>query len=148
MKEIGKELSRQFFDTVNQFNKFDHASRNFGTDVILSLSEIHLIDFIGDHYGCCANDAAEGLGITKGAVSQTLKSLLKLNFIERKPDKNNKSRFLLFLTDKGKTAYTEHKKYHENIESKITAILSNFTNDDCDKTLYFLKELENIFRNA
>lgn len=140
------QFARQFFDMVHQFEQFDRVARRFGTETVLSLAEIHLIDYIGDHEGCCGNDVAEGLGISKGAVSQTLQNLLKLNLVARKPDEKNKSRLLLSLTLSGQTAYREHKKFHARIDRHLASLLSDFTDNDYEKILNLLKQLQYFFK--
>ena len=71
-----KELARAFFNANQRFSQMDSKARYFGTAHRLSLAEIHLIDYIGYHTECFANDIARDLGVTKGAVSQTMRRLV------------------------------------------------------------------------
>ena len=79
--------------------KLDQMPKKFGTDKDLSHSEIHLIEIIGDNQNQSVTDLAGLLGITKGAVSQSLKRLEKKGFTRKSPDPANLSRILKALTD-------------------------------------------------
>lgn len=57
--------------------KLDQMPKQFGTGRDLSHTEIHLIEIIGDNKDLGVTDIARLIGVTKGAVSQTLKRLEK-----------------------------------------------------------------------
>ncbi|KGM97832.1 hypothetical protein Z968_02205 [Clostridium novyi A str. 4552] len=141
-KEIIKKLPRQFLDTVEQFNITDKQARNFGTDIKLHLSEIHLIQYIGNNYKVHISEIARGLNITKGAVSQMVKKLEKKGCVEKILDSENRSRTIISLTSKGKSAYMEHEKYHEKIDKLILGLLKDYSESEILAVEKFLKGME------
>ena len=148
MNDISKpqeeELSRKLLNLILRFNEYDRKTRNFGTDTVLHLSEIHLIEFIGDHGGFCVSEIARETGVTKGAVSQTLKRLERKRFVLKPADPENRSRRVVFLTEKGRTAYAGHRKYHEQINLLVSRSLVEKTQEEIDIIYDFLDRLERL----
>ena len=138
------ELPRKLLNVIARFNESDRKARNFGTDTVLHLSEIHLIEFIGDHGGLCVSEIARSTGVTKGAVSQTLKRLERKDFVVKSPDPENHSRTVVSLTEKGRTAYREHGKYHERIASLISRCLGESTPEEVRTVCDFLDRLSKL----
>ena len=60
---------------VRRTAELENRPWHFGTSETLYRSEMFLIELIGEQEGISVTDAAHHLGITKGAVSQTLKKL-------------------------------------------------------------------------
>src|SRR5271157_3776865 len=68
-------LIAKFSRVSKLWQQLDSKPRKFGTENDLSGSEIHLIEVVGQNEGLSVTDLAKRLGITKGAISQTLKKL-------------------------------------------------------------------------
>jgi DNA-binding MarR family transcriptional regulator len=100
-------------------------------------SEIHLMKLIA--IGQCANATAMAvaLGVTKGAVSQTLSRLEKKNIIVKANDVYNKNGLIISFTDFGKTILkkfdekrtgrgSEYEKYLNNLPVQDQAVIETF----------------------
>lgn len=121
----------------------EQAPRPFGTDELLTSTEIHLVEVIGDHNETLGvTDLAGRLGVTKGAVSQTLKKLEKKALTTKSPDPENSSRSIVSLTTKGKTAFYAHRHWHETMDGGIEAYFSNLDQDRIDFIMEFLGKVE------
>lgn len=121
---------------IEKFFEVDKKTRYYGTGKPLFHSEIHMIKAIKENEGIHITGLAEILGITKGAVSQTVIKLEKKGLIVKERDINNYSKYLLTLTPLGKVAYINHLKFHRNYEQLLTSIL----NGKSDENINFLKE--------
>lgn len=137
-------LPRKLLNIINRFNEIDKKARNFGTDMVLHLSEIHLIEFIGDNAGLSISEIARKKNITKGAVSQTLIRLEGKGLVVKALNPENKSQAVISLTKKGWTAYCEHKKYHENINKIILSCIQGKSEEEINTIYTFLEQLENF----
>lgn len=84
-----------------------------------------------------ATEIAKQLGLTKGAVSQTLTRLEKKNIILKTKDPYKKNELTLSLTDFGKKAYelcqssqasfiAAHEGYLAKLNSKEKEVILNF----------------------
>ncbi len=124
--------------------QLDRSPKQFGTDELLSHSEIHLIEIIGDHEGLSVTDIGNCLGITKGAVSQSLKKLEHKGYSAKKTDPDNLSRSIVSLTAKGQTAYWAHKHWHETMDGGFSHYLKSLTDDELRVIMNFLTRTEDF----
>jgi DNA-binding MarR family transcriptional regulator len=77
-------------------------------------AEIHLIREIRRHDGSFNRMLDRQLGVTCGAVSQILSKLNRKGMIREEKDPKNQSRLLIYLTEKGETAYQSHENLHRH----------------------------------
>ncbi len=128
-------LSWKLFDENREENFY-------GTDALLYEAEIHMIMFIKDFPGLHVSALAEKIGVTKGAVSQTVMKLVRKGMVEKVKDPQNHSRILLQLTSKGEIAYFEHKKYHQEFDRMVDTLMADASDDQIDFLKKFLNDLE------
>ena len=125
----------------------EKTPRSFGTDEMLSASEIHLIEMIGDYEeNCSVTELAKSRGITKGAVSQCLKKLEKKGLSFKVDDPNNMSKCIVKLTSKGKTAYYAHRYWHEKIDGGFEEYCKNLEEDKISFLVEFMERVEDFLR--
>lgn len=136
-----QKVGYEILNTVIKFMSIDKITRNFGTDMPIYHSEIHMISSIAKHPGIHIGGLADHLGITKGAVSEVVKKLERKKLVIKETDKHNLSKLSIFLTEKGKTAYKNHMKYHEIIDKIVEDELKNASNNDVRFLNTFLKGL-------
>jgi DNA-binding MarR family transcriptional regulator len=104
----------EFSDTnltliINQFI-FTERKKIFAFEgVSLYPSEIHLLLVINRDQPVNATRIADKLGITKGAVSQTITRLQKKGIIIKENDPHNKNELILSLTSLGRRAFDNIK---------------------------------------
>lgn len=111
------KLHEKFFRLITLAGDLEKKPRPYGTDEMLTSAEIHLIELIGDrNESLGVTEMAEILGVTKGAVSQTLKRLEKKELCIKEADPDNGSRVIVRLTNKGKTAFFAHRHWHETMD--------------------------------
>ena len=136
-------VHRKFERLVALSVQIDRVPRTFGTDELLTSSEIHLIEVIGDQRETFSvTDLSKYLGVTKGAVSQNLKKLGNKGLINKHDDPQNLSRAIVRLTNKGKTAYYAHKHWHEAMDGGYQAYFSNLEPEKIDFLLDFMSKVE------
>lgn len=87
-------------------------SLSFGTGKLLHTREIHTIQAIGRFPGVNVTRLAERMGVTKGAVSQTISKLVKKGLVRKRQIFGNKKEVVLELTDMGWVGFKNHEKFH------------------------------------
>lgn len=97
---------------AQRYMELERRPRRFSSGLELSSSELHLLEVIGDRPGNSVTALADWFGISKGAVSQTLKRLIKKDLVIRETDSENLSRLCLRLSPAGMTLFAEHKEWH------------------------------------
>ena len=136
-------IHEKFNRIVELAVQIDQMPRAYGTDELLTSSEIHLIEVIGDQQETFSvTDVARYLGITKGAVSQNLKKLETKGLTTKQDDPENLSRSIVRLTSKGKTAYYAHKHWHETMDGGYQAYFSQLAQEKIEFLLEFMSKVE------
>jgi DNA-binding MarR family transcriptional regulator len=102
-----------FTRILHLYSVIDKRPKDFGTGDLLYVSEIHAIHAIASNPEINLTQLAELSGVTKGAISQTVKRLVSKRYIARYRVKNRKE-VNLRLSDKG---YLINQHY-ENFEKE------------------------------
>ena len=139
----------EFTDLMTRlFNKAALIERepvDTGDGVLLHTSEIHLIDMAGRFPESSMTALALRLGITKGALSQTVKKLEEKGYVERiRPDGNNKTMHIR-LTGTGMRAFGWHRAYHAVVNRRIALQVAGLGRNEMDAIRTMLRGLEKIF---
>jgi len=130
-------LSEQVMHLINTVLFLEKRNIFIYKNVKLFPSEIHLMKLIA--MGQCANATAMAvaLGVTKGAVSQTISRLEKKNIVIKANDINNKNGLIISFTDLGKTIMKKfrekrtrstlaYEKYLDNLSVQDKAVIQEF----------------------
>lgn len=136
-------VHEKFNRIVALAEQIDKVPRKFGTGELLTSSEIHLIEVIGDQQETLSvTDLSKHVGVTKGAVSQNLKKLEYKGLITKEDDPDNLSRSIVKLTTKGKTAYYAHKHWHEKMDGGYMTYFSQLEQSKIDFLIEFMSIVE------
>ena len=90
-------------------------------------------------------DLAELLHISPAAVANSLKSLEKGGYIQRKPSQGDARRNLVTLTEKGSAAVKECDRVFERVSARM---LEGFSQEERDQLMAFRRRmLDNLMRH-
>jgi DNA-binding MarR family transcriptional regulator len=107
-------------------------------------SEVHVMLVMGEKRATNATRMAERLGVTKGAVSQTLTRLEKKGVLTKTKDPYNKNELTLTFTPFGAEAFQYYSaRVAENLE-KHDRHLEQFTDDEKAAIQRFLIEVDTV----
>lgn len=127
---------------------FLERKRNFKFEGIsLYPSEIHLMLETKGEQAVNATKIADKLGITKGAVSQTLTRLEKKGIVKKIKDPNYKNELSIFLTPLGKRAYDQYQILYNAITKHFYSIFSQYTEDEQKLIKRFLSDIEDTVKS-
>ena len=101
-----------FDHVVTRSGSVHSTASDFGTGVPLYKAEIHTIRAIGENPRINVTKLAEHMGVTKGAVSQTINKLARKKLVRRTHAHDNAKEILLELTDIGWTGFHNHEQFH------------------------------------
>ena len=129
--ETFHSLDAKIKKLVMRYQKLERLPRRFSNGMALTSSEIHLFETIGDLPGISVTELARRHGISKGAVSQTLKRLDAKSMIEREIDPQNQSRIRLKLNEMGEKMHREHKDWHEKrLDGGLMDLMNELTEEE------------------
>jgi DNA-binding MarR family transcriptional regulator len=139
-------LIGKFAKVAKLWQQLDKQPRQFGTGENLSGPEIHVIEVIGQNEGLSVTALANRLGVTKGAVSQTLKKMESKELVSRDVDPSNSSRVTLSLSTKGKIAFYAHLHWHETVDGGFRDFFMSLPDDKIKFLEDFLTSFEQFLK--
>jgi len=89
-----------FLKILHLYSVISRKPVDYGTGDLLYFTEIHTISVVGKNREVNMTRLAEMMGVTKGAISQTVKKLVNKNLI-LKTNITNRKEVNLKLSDKG-----------------------------------------------
>lgn len=104
-------------------------------------SEIHLMEVIAGDRTINAKSMANKLGISKGAVSQTLSRLKKKGIVNKVRDNNNKNELTAHFTELGKKAVEQHHNMRASLQKEYLKYLDSISGEDKQVIKDFLKHI-------
>jgi DNA-binding MarR family transcriptional regulator len=116
---ISAEIPEQFERIVNKYNSLEESPLDYGCGEDLYPSEIHVVEAIGKHPEVHMAELARILGVTRGAIQQTVGRLVNKGLVEKFMDEGNRKKVYLELTAKGNTAFDGHEAYHAELSASL-----------------------------
>lgn len=144
MKELSQQIHDQIGHVVNKILFKEKRRIIRFKEISLYPSEVHLILEIVQNRDTNATRIAEALGLTKGAVSQTLTRLEKKGILTKTKDPYNKNELTLSLTPMGQEACALCLEIRDSFARAQEDFIS--TLDPVEKTavLKFLKHMDRV----
>lgn len=95
------EMVRLFQSILHVYTLFEKQPINFGTGSKVYVTEIQTVSVIGENPNANMTQLAEIMGVTRGAISQTVRKLITKKLVVRIHSRNQKE-INLALTDFGR----------------------------------------------
>lgn len=138
------------FETINTFlvdiwgciNKIEERSLATGLDESISITEIHIIDKIGDCPPRRMSEVARLLGVTLATLTVACDKLESKDLVMRTRDTRDKRVVNISLTARGRAVYEYHQQFHRRM---IEAALENFTPEETAVLASSLLKLQRFF---
>ena len=124
-----QSLVEQFLKILHLYSVISRKPKDYGTGDKLYLAEIHTITMVGKNTEINMTRLAEIMGVTKGAISQTIRKLLSKGYIIKKNLVNRKE-YSLQLSDKGMKVFNEHQSFLQELFNFAAALYDNATPAD------------------
>jgi DNA-binding MarR family transcriptional regulator len=103
-----------FLKILHLYSIIGRKPKDYGTGDLLYFAEIHTITMVGKNKEINMTQLAELMGVTKGAISQTIRKLVTKKYI-MKSNTNNRKEINLRLSDKGQKVYNGQKSFQEEV---------------------------------
>ena len=145
MVNIDWENDRIVFTPTNLYMEYILLSYNNFLkenldDVQITYGELTYIYNIKFYPGISQRELAETLFVSEANIAKMVKKLVNKGLVEKRKDENNKSRNILFLTDKGEEVFIKINVLTCGWERKITKKLSNEKYFEFKEILYELSK--------
>ena len=113
-------------------------------EISLLPSEVHLMLMVKNDRNTNATEIAKQLGLTKGAVSQTIARLERKDILRKTKDPYKKNELTLSLTDVGKKACKQCQSMQTSFIKANEAYLEKLSAKEKETILGFLQNAESI----
>ena len=140
-KNHRQNVSYAVLKLVMRYIEIDHWVQNYGTDVPIYRSEIHIVSAVAENPGIHVRGLAELLKIATPSVSEAVRKLEKKGLIRKEVSPGNQSRLALYVTKKGELAHEEHRKYHKILETMAEEELAGASDEQVAFVTGFLQNL-------
>lgn len=106
-------------------------------------SEVHCIEYIGNHTDANVTKMAESMYMTRGAISKITKKLIDKQLIESYQKADNKKEIYFKLTEKGLQIQQVHDQLHQEFEERDQVVFEQVTDEQFDRMLHFIERYSN-----
>ncbi|SEU28861.1 DNA-binding transcriptional regulator, MarR family [Lacrimispora sphenoides] len=138
MNKNANQIIEQILTIVNRSNIKDFSTSTFYNGLTkevsvydnlqgLSLSELHVIAYIGSNEFTNATDISLGTSITKGGISKITNRLVTKKLIVCDFKAGNKKEKYYALTKAGKEVFLLHEQFHQESLNKLIKLISSFS---------------------
>ncbi|MDH6365702.1 DNA-binding MarR family transcriptional regulator [Enterococcus sp. PF1-24] len=123
-------------------NLLDNCENEELKVVIQNLTVIvfHILDAIGQQEPINSINISKLTAIPKGTVSKNISKLLAMDLITKSQLPNNKKESIFHLTALGRALFELHKETHQQLEEKVSALLSKYTQAELQLVIRFLAD--------
>ena len=142
------EKKNQIQETISLIMKYNRQMyeygkdfRSYGTDKMLRVDQMSIINLIGDNPKCNLKLIAQSTDSNISTVSLQVARLVKLGLLEKHRSSMNQREIVLSLSGEGMKAYEFHKKLDQNWSDTVESLLSGNTKEELAVINAFLHQL-------
>ncbi|MBI5843059.1 MAG: MarR family transcriptional regulator [Deltaproteobacteria bacterium] len=147
MKTPLEKLLNCISDVANRLIFLEKKFIHRHGDLRLHPSEIHLMQVIENDPQMNAGEMARALGVTTGAVSQTLSRLEKKGVVIKFKDRDRKNELTARFTIKGKEALEGFRSSRAEEWRNFSAYLESLSEEDQERISGFLARWNGFLKN-
>ena len=135
-------INEFFVDIWDRINKIEETKLTAGLDENISITEVHIIDKIGDRPPQRMSEIAAALGVTLATLTVACDKLEAKDLVVRTRSTRDKRVVNVSLTPRGYAVYEYHKQFHDRM---IAAALQDLTREEIDVLVSSLLKLQRFF---
>jgi DNA-binding MarR family transcriptional regulator len=109
-----QKLIDQFLNILHLYSVINRKPKDYGTGDLLFFTEIHTISMVGKNREINMTRLADLMGVTRGAISQTIRKLVGKGLIV-KSNTTNRKEVNLRLSEKGMIVYRGQESFQNEI---------------------------------
>jgi Transcriptional regulators len=140
--------SNVLYEFVDLFINYENTARDYGSDELLSMNDVHMLSAIDNSPGILSTELALSRHRSKSFVSQVINKLETLGYIVKVPQAEDNKKKQLFVTAKGKKLSQAHVSFDEKTLIKTYNYLRRDCTDDEIETFYKVMKVYNNIMNA
>lgn len=141
--DITSTLNEVLVKLFRDINNIEEQAVKTGEFKELTVNDMHVIEAIDIHEPRNMTSVARTLMVTTGTLTISVNGLVKKGFVERTRSEEDRRVVLISLTEKGRKAFAQHERFHQNMIANVIADLSSQEQEVLQKALV---NLNSFFR--
>ena len=121
--DINSTLNEILVKLFRNINTIEEQAVKSGEYKDMTTNDMHVIEAIGTDGAKNMSTVAKSLSVTTGTLTISVNSLVKKGFVDRVRSETDRRVVLVSLTAKGKKAFKQHQKFHEDMIDAVVAQL-------------------------
>jgi len=142
--DINSTLNEILVKLFRNINAIEERAVRSGEYKDITTNDMHVIEAIGIDTAKNMSTVAKALAVTTGTLTISVNSLVKKGFVDRVRSEADRRVVLVSLTEKGKKAFRQHQKFHEDM---INAAVAQLNEDEKVILQKALTDLNQFFRS-
>jgi DNA-binding MarR family transcriptional regulator len=135
-------ISEQVERIIHRYNQKENVTQNYGMDLSLTQTEVHIIAAIGAEPEIGVKKLAHKKGVTDGAISQMIRKLVSKGLVTKKISRESEAKIELTLTDKGQLCFEAHHKHHVEKNKKWRDMLDGLDDRTYNEIVKLFRQIE------
>ncbi len=141
--DINATLNELLVKLFRNINTIEERAVRMGACKDLTTNDMHVIEAIGTGDARNMSAVAQSLSVTTGTLTTAVNALVKKGYVNRVRSEEDRRVVLVSLTERGRLAYAEHKRFHEQL---IEAVVSRLSEEEKQVLETALTDLGTFFR--
>lgn len=142
--DINDTLNEILVKLFRNINAIEEQAVKGGAYKDMTTNDMHVIEAIGMDEAKNMSTVAKALAVTTGTLTISVNSLVKKGFVDRVRSEKDRRVVLVSLTDKGKKAFQQHAKFHQDM---IQAAVTRLNEEEKQVLQKALTDLNLFFRS-
>ena len=143
-KELHK-FNNRFNSFVLAFEQLKKDQHRNSIDKSITINEVHLIVVIGENQPLNLVKLSELLGVSRSAITQSVRRLIQKNLVFFDFKSNNGKNKYLRLSEKGIEVFKIHKEQQAYIEKSIFSVLNNYSEVELQTVVKLMDDIEKVW---
>lgn len=112
---VHQQVNTFLVDIFGQINKLEQRALATGLNDDVSITEMHIMEKIGEAGSSRMTDIARALDVTLATLTVACDRMQKKDLIERTRAEKDRRVVMVSLTAKGQAAWQYHEKFHHDL---------------------------------
>ena len=143
-KQLHK-FNNRFNSFVLAFEQLKKDQHRNSIDKSITINEVHLIVVIGENQPLNLVKLSELLGVSRSAITQSVRRLIQKNLVFFDFKSNNGKNKYLRLSEKGIEVFKIHKEQQAYIEKSIFSVLNNYSEGELQTVVKLMDDIEKVW---
>ena len=124
---VHQQVNTFLVDIFGQINKLEQRALATGLNDDVSITEMHIMEKIGEAGSSRMTDIARALDVTLATLTVACDRMQKKDLIERTRAEKDRRVVMVSLTPKGQAAWQYHEQFHHDL---IDAALTDMSEEE------------------